>query len=81
MYSKDKKQSDEFSYDYIDLICYWSHSIYIREFKFMENYFGSWSPFYYRLNDSDETKREIAKQEIIKLNNTTSQNIQKIWNI
>jgi dimethylaniline monooxygenase (N-oxide forming) len=86
-----QKQSEEFSYDYervqgiidpydyMDLIGYAIGaipSVFSNLHLWKIIYFGSWSPFYYRLNDPDKSKREIAKQELIKLNhNTTSQNI------
>lgn len=72
-----EKSSEEFSYDYervqgivdpydyMDLICYAIGAIpsVFSNLNLWKNiYFGSWSPFYYRLNDSNESKRDIAKQ-------------------
>jgi len=85
-----QKQSEEFSYDYervqgivdpydyMDLIGYAIGaipSIFSNLNLWKIIYFGSWSPYYYRLNDPDKSKREIAKQEIIKLNNHPTSNL------
>lgn len=77
-----EKQAKEFAYDYervqgiVDPYDYMNllggaigaiPSFFMNFELWKVVYFGSWSPYYYMLNHPDKKKREIAKQELMKL--------------